>query len=185
MREIEVKAKLHDKPAVLAHLREQGVELSEPIIQHDQVFGPKGVDGDDGNNHAPWLRIRTETKNGSTRHLFTLKKSVTNQLDSIEHETEVANSNELVKIITHLDFTPYSNVTKIRQKAMFGDVEVCVDTVEGLGDFIELEKLTADNADYEKVASELWNIFQQIGVQKNDEVTKGYDVLAKQQESAL
>ena len=178
MREIEIKARVADKAALLDVLQSQRIELSEPVTQRDQVFGPAGINGGDGNS-APWLRIRTETKNGQTKQIFTLKKSITNQMDSIEHETEIADEAELAKIIEHIGFTPYSDLTKIRQKAHMGAIEICVDTVEGLGDFIEVEKLTDEDADYEAVLAELWAVLEQCGVARASEVTDGYDVLQR------
>lgn len=178
MREIEIKAKVSNKQALMNVLKAKGVELSHPIMQRDQVFGRLGATGD-SNNKAPWLRIRSETKNGNMVQIFTLKKSVTNQLDSIEHETEITDDKELGQIIKHLGFEPYSDLTKTRQKAQLGDVEICVDTVEGLGDFVEVEKLTSDNVNYEEVAAELWQVLEGFGVNKNDQVTQGYDVLMR------
>ncbi len=153
--------------------------MSEPLIQRDQVFGLPGVDGGDNTNGAPWLRIRTETKNGITRQIFTLKKSVTNQMDSIEHETEINDALELAAIIKHLGFTPYSDLTKSRQKARMGDIELCIDRVEGLGDFVEAEKLTEDDADYDAVAEELWQILESFGIKRSVQVIDGYDVLMR------
>ncbi len=71
----------------------QGVILSDPVTQRDQVFGIEGANGGDGQSR-PWLRIRTETKGDTIKQIFTLKKSVTSQLDSIEHETEIADEKE-------------------------------------------------------------------------------------------
>lgn len=179
MREIEIKARVADKALLLKVLEEKGVELSWPVTQRDQVFGLPGVDGGNDTNGAPWLRIRTETRNGKTIQIFTLKKSVTNQMDSIEHETEIHDATELAAIIGHLGFGPYSDLTKIRQKAKLGEIELCIDTVGELGDFIEAEKLTADDADYDKVAAELWEVLGSFGVEKSQHVTDGYDVLMR------
>lgn len=179
MREIEVKARIADKDAIIAALKKMEADVSEPVTQHDRVYGVPGVAGASENN-APWLRIRTETRGAKaegTRHFFTLKKSVTNQLDSIEYETEVSNDEELEKIIEHINFTPYSDLTKTRQKAHLGDIEICIDHIGQLGDFVEAEKLTADDADYAAVIKELWDVLESIGVKKDDEVTDGYDVL--------
>jgi len=179
MREIEIKARVADKAGLLGILQAQSIAVSEPVTQRDQVFGlPTALNGDS----SPWLRIRTETKNGATKQIFTLKKSVTNQMDSIEHETEVANEAELAKIIEHIGFTPYSDSTKTRQKAQLGEIEICVDTVHGLGDFIEAEKLTTEDADYDSVAEELWTVLEGVGVTRDDHVTDGYDVLARRQQ---
>ena len=178
MREIEIKVRVADKQSLLQTLASQNVILSEPVTQRDRVYGRPGVDGG-SDNSAPWLRIRTETKNGEVKQIFTLKKSVTSQMDSIEHETEVVNADELAKIIEHIDFTPYSDLTKTRQKAHDGDIEICVDTVEGLGDFIEVEKLTEEDADLGAVIAELWTVLDKYGLKREDEVTDGYDVLMR------
>jgi adenylate cyclase, class 2 len=177
MREIEIKATLLDKQGLLKALQDAGIQVSEPVIHHDRVFGPSGVNGNDGDNTAPWLRLRTETKGSKKQHLFTLKKSVTSQMDSIEHETEVANDVELLKIIEYIGYEPFSDLTKTRQKAKYGEIELCIDTVDGLGDFVEAEKLTEEDADYETVAAELWGVLERFGISRSEYVTEGYDVL--------
>lgn len=178
MREIEIKASVADRAVLMQKLQEASVTLGDPVTQRDQVFGlPNAVGG--GDNHAPWLRLRTETREGATKYVFTLKKSVTNQMDSIEHETEVTDPLEVIKIIEHIGFTPYSDSTKVRKKAQIDDIELCVDTVEGLGDFIEAEKLTEENADYDTVAATLWMLLESLGVARDAQVTDGYDVLIR------
>ena len=150
--------------------------LSEPVTQHDVVWGASGVAGG-SDNTSPWLRIRTETKGKTTRHLFTLKRSVTSQLDSIEHETEVADRAEMEKIIHELGFVLYSDLTKTRQKAHVNDIEICLDVVDGLGSFIEAEKLAEDDVDHVLIIDELWALFESLGIDRKSEVTDGYDVL--------
>lgn len=176
MREIEIKATIDSIQSVADILRSKGASVSPPVIQHDRVYGPVGVDGTQDNT-APWLRIRTETKANETKHIFTLKKSITNQLDSIEQETEIANDDELESIIAHLSFELFSDLTKTRQKAQLGEIEICLDAVKDLGVFIEAEKLTVDNVEYQEVVDELWGVFESLGISRADEVTDGYDVL--------
>lgn len=176
MREIEIKARAENLETIIDALKSQGAQVSEPVTQHDVVYGMPGVDGDNENT-APWLRIRTETKNGKETTYFTLKKSVTNQLDSIEHETTVGDAGELEHIIEHLNFELYSDLTKTRQKAHIDEIEICLDTVEGLGSFVEAERLTADDVNYAEVVEGLWVLLESIGVSRRDEVTDGYDVL--------
>ena len=176
MREIEVKARTQTIEPIIDALRAQGADVSEPVTQHDVVYGPAGVDGD-GANDAPWLRIRSETRSSSVTHYFTLKKSITNQMDSIEHETVVADAKELEQIIAHLGFELYSDLTKTRQKSHINEIEICLDYVEGLGCFVEAERLTADDVEYEEVIEGLWLVLESIGVSRTDEVLDGYDVL--------
>ncbi len=174
MREIEIKAHTEDLGAIKLALQQRGAELSEKVTQHDAVWGIADVPS---STTAPWLRLRSETKDGATRHIFTLKRSVTGQLDSIEHETEIEDPVEIASIIRELGFTLYVELTKTRQKTHIGDIEVCLDGVDGLGDFIEAEKLTEDDADYQATVDELWTLFEELGVARVDEVSDGYDTL--------
>ncbi|MET0979888.1 MAG: class IV adenylate cyclase [Candidatus Saccharimonadales bacterium] len=176
MREIEIKATISSVQSIIDRLTAQGVTVTSAVTQRDRVYGQIGVDGA-AENSAPWLRIRTETKNGTTKHIFTLKRSITNQLDSIEHETVVEDAIESENIVTQLGFELYSDLTKTRQKAVLGDVEICLDVVENLGTFIEAERLTADEIEYKVIVAELWAVLESIGVNRDNEVTDGYDVL--------
>lgn len=176
MREIEIKATISSVQSIIDVLEQKGIPVTPPVTQHDRVYGQIGVDGA-AENSAPWLRIRTETKNITTKHIFTLKKSITNQMDSIEHETVVEDAVELANIVSQLPFELYSDLTKTRQKAVIGDIEICLDTIDGLGTYIEAEMLTADDIDYDTVIAELWTLLESLGISKTSEVTDGYDVL--------
>lgn len=172
MREIEIKAAVSDKTTLLNIIKNKGITLSEPIKQHDVVYGQAAIA-----DNAPgsiWLRIRTEN---DLKTIFTLKQQHTGGLDSIEHETEVSDATELASIIKTLGFTLYSDIIKTRQKASYNGIEICVDDVEGLGVFIEAEKLTELEADGEAVATSLWDELEKLGVDRSSEVFEGYDVL--------
>ena len=188
MREIEIKVRLQDREGLLAALAGKGVALGEPVHQRDQVFGLPGEAGGDGNT-VPWLRVRTEThrqgedEDEAKRALFTFKRSVTGQLDSIERETEVGDPDIMIAIVKELGFVPFSDVSKTRQTGKLDDIEVCIDSVEGLGDFMELERLAGENADPATITDDLWRIMAELGVSRQDEVTDGYDILMKKLEA--
>lgn len=175
MREIEIKARVADSSKTLAALNNLGVILGTPLKQHDVVYSrPGAIDNDPGEN---WLRIRTEN---DAKVVFTMKRSVTGELDSIEHEVVVDNADEITAIIKYLGYELFSDLTKIRQKATHGELEICFDIVPELGTFMEVEKLCAENADYDTVASELWEFFEKIGITKADEETHGYDIMMRE-----
>ncbi len=68
-------------------------------------------------------------------------------MNSIEHEVTVDDPIKMMDILTSIGFRPEVNVKKTRQKAYFNEYEICLDQVEGLGSFIELEKMTEENAE--------------------------------------
>lgn len=179
MREIEIKVRVHDKAKLEKALQEAGVKLSQAKKQHDVVYSlPQAVDNDPGAN---WLRVRTEN---DTKVIFTLKRSVTGEMDSIEHETEVASEAEITAIIGYLGYELYSDLTKIRRSGHLGEIELCLDEVPRLGTFIEAEKLCEEDVDYRQVAEELWRLLEKLGLSRDDHVTNGYDVLMRRHDTA-
>jgi len=177
MREIEVKARLIEPiECFIKKLNENNIELGGELEQHDVVYGQPGAK--DNVLGANWLRIRTE--NTHTVY-FTLKKSVVGHLDSIEYEVIVNDAKELQNIIIELGYELYSDLTKVRRKAKVGELEICVDSVSGLGDFVEVEKLCSDDVDNTEIVAELWSFLSNLGIDKKHEVFQGYDVLERQQ----
>src|ERR1700741_1396438 len=174
MREIEIKARVSDKAKTLDALKQLGVQLSQPLKQHDVVYSvPGAIDNDPSQN---WLRVRTEN---DSKVIFTLKRSVTGELDSIEHEVTVDSADELTAIIGYLGYELFSDLAKIRQKGHHGDLEICFDEVPELGTFIEVEKLCPEEVDINEVTTELWAVFEQLGISREDEETSGYDILQR------
>jgi adenylate cyclase class 2 len=177
MREIEIKVRVQDRQQALAALEKMGIRLGEPKKQHDVVYSRPGAgDNDPGEN---WLRVRTEN---DSRVIFTLKRAVTGELDSIEHEVTVDSAEELTAIIGYLGYELFSDLTKVRQKAQYGNIEVCFDEVPGLGTFMEAEMLCTEDVDNVAVEAELWQLFEQLGLSKADQETSGYDVLMRKLE---
>ncbi len=168
MNEIEVKAKAQDFDLLIVNLKELGCTLSEPIVQDDYIYQKKDGGKEKG---FPVLRIRKQNK----KILFTLKKNRSNELDCIEKEIEVNNDIILSEIIELLDYTKTVEVHKKRIKTNYKDYEICLDSVDNLGYFIEVEKMSDE--DGEKIQNELFDFLETIGIKKEDRVFKGYDTL--------
>ena len=177
MREIEIKVSVRDKTSLRSKLDELSIKLGKPKKQHDVVYGIK--QDREFERQASWLRIRTE--NDKTIY-FTLKKNVTSELDSIEHEIIVDDAETLEKIIITLGFELYSDLTKTRQEVAYGDIEICYDEVPELGTFIEVEKLCDEDVNIDDTHAELWKLLDQLGLSRDDQVNSGYDVLLRQKQ---
>lgn len=169
--EIEVKAKIRDFETIKNKLIEIGCVLSLPIIQDDYIYNKKGIDLYNNNHGIPVLRIREQ----KGKIIFTLKKNRSNELDCIEKEVEVNDRNNLNDIIELLDYEYNVEVHKNRIKTNYKDYEICLDEVDGLGSYIEVEKMSDE--DGEKVQNELFDFLQTLGVSKEDRVLNGYDTL--------
>ncbi len=175
MREIEIKAKVQNAVKLKEVIQINGVKLGQAIKQHDVVYCLPG--SIENHKDAVWMRIRTEN---DVKHILTLKRSVEGHLDSIEHETVIEDADEMTAILKQMGYVMYSDLTKTRQKGKLDDIEICLDHVDGLGDFVEAEKLVADTENGDDVRAELWSFFENLGIDKKSEVFKGYDVLERE-----
>lgn len=172
MKEIEVKAYLKDRQKVLDSLSALGIVLGEPIFQDGTEFAKAG------NTLAEYLIndhfVRLRTENGV--HNMTVKKDDKDfPLSKVEFESKIENREQVEQALMAMGYNPVLRIKKIRQKAKYKDYEICIDEVEELGSFIEIEKIS--NEDTGSVIAELRDLLFSLGVKEEDEVKKGYDIL--------
>lgn len=176
VREIEVKARVQNHEEVEKKLADLGCVFGKSISQTDRIFLPKGatLPTKKGVNV---LRIR----NQDGKLIFTLKQVVDNQLDKIEIEYGIDNEEKAVDMIKHLGFEESIAVKKTRRKCKYRDMEICLDIVEDLGSFIEVEKIADE--DTKTVQDELFAFLETVGITKADQEFMGYDILLAQRQT--
>jgi adenylate cyclase class 2 len=190
MNEIEVKAILRDKEKVLEFIKNSGAVLLDNKYQKDLVFWPEGITNiNDGIKllGINYLRIRKQTsdKNGG-KIIFTLKQPLSNQADCKEHEVDIQEDDieNLESIILALGYYEYCIIEKNRETYKFGDIEICLDDVTGLGSYIELEKF-GTSEETERIQKELSTLLESMGVNKEDLTFDGYDILLRKAKDNL
>lgn len=173
MLEVEIKVKIEDPEAVCKNFKRLGAELSDPIVQEDQVYF------DDHDKYLDsWfgktvMRIRKQ----SNETLYTLKKHRTNPLDCEEFEASIEASDDVEKVLESFGFTPIVKVVKTRRKVFLDGINFCLDRVEGLGHFLEAEKIV-ESGDGEKIQEELlFYIKNNLKIVKLVNIREGYDTL--------
>lgn len=172
MREIEVKAKLVDGTGVVNKLKSLGCVFGDVKKQKDVVYVEKMGDLETFLSNKHFLRIR-ECNN---KFLFTFKMNAGNSLSKIEHETEVGSKEEIENIIKLLGFIPAVLTNKTRITTLYKQFEICIDSVQDLGDFIEVESIT-DEGDAGSIQEEMFSFLESLGVKREDRVFEGYDIL--------
>lgn len=160
MREIEVKYHLADLEAALTALKARGVELSEPMYQEDQAYAPIGWHFGDGKLGVSFVRLRTV----NNRHYFALKQPGENAQACLEYETEVADREAMHGAIVRMGYYPTVRVAKTRHLAALGHCSLCVDDLEGVGAFLELERLVPDDMAADAVQAELAALVDSLGI---------------------
>jgi len=172
MREIEVKMRVANHDALESILAKMGCKLSAPITQHDVIYSPKKdtywTDYSSGD-----IAIRIRNQDGIA--IFTLKQQKTGEHDNLEYETVVADREAMHGALEKLGWFPEVEVKKIRHKGKLGEFEICLDVVEELGAFVELEKLCDDNADPHNIEDILLTKLEELGIPRDAQETRGYD----------
>lgn len=178
MREIEIKLRVKNLDELEEKLTVSGLVISKEITQHDVVYVPKDASDPFSNVKVGDIFIRIRKENDVNK--LTLKQQRGPGLDKTEYETEVKDSEQIHQMLLLIGWKPELEVKKIRKKGGLGEYEICLDRVEQLGNFIELEKMTDENADPEKVKKELFEALKPFGLTEKDEEIKGYDILMYQ-----
>lgn len=173
MREIEIKLRVKNLEEIEKRLKEKGCIISEPISQHDVNYSLKGSRNEFESAKEGDVIIRIRHLKDTAQ--LNLKQQRSNEMDNLEYETEVKDPGEMHKMLTALGWYPAVEVKKIRRKCKFGEYEICLDEVEKLGTFMEIEKMTDDNVNPEEVREELFKELEYFGLSKKDEETRGYD----------
>lgn len=173
MREIEVKLKVSNFEELENNLKNKGVILSQPFSQHDFIYSFNGSTKEFESSGENDVIIRMRYL--SDRAILTLKKQCSRESDNLEHETEIKDSDQMDSILSTLGWQSIIEIKKIRRKGKLGEYEICLDQVEKLGDFVELEKLTGDDVNPEEIREELFKELEGLGLSRDNEETRGYD----------
>ncbi len=174
MHEVEVKFRILDEPALLAALEARGVHLNEPVRQDDQAYAPEGWSFGHGKLDVPFVRLRTV----GGRHYFTLKRPTVNAQSCLEYEAEVADREQMHHAILNMGFWPTVRMTKTRRSAVVAEFFLCVDELDGVGTFVELERMLPADQSAEDMQAELAAFVTDLGVaaERTDET---YDSLVR------
>ena len=175
MYEVEVKARLSDKEKIIKKLKDMGCFFSEELHQIDHIFIPKGITFPPPFD-VPVLRVRKQ----NNRNFFTLKLSKSNRQDCIEHELEILDGDKMLEIMDLINYKKVPVVNKKRIKTKYHDMEIVIDVVENLGEFIEVEKIV-DEMDPElrqNIQKELLVFLSSLGVPEEDHILGSkYDIM--------
>jgi len=174
VREIEVKYRFDDLAALERVLGELGVALSGPVRQDDQAYAERGWVYGQSKIGVAFARLRTQ----DGCHLFTVKKPLDNEMACLEHETVVADREQMHRAVLAMGFYPTVRIVKTRRTAVLGDVALCVDDVEHAGLFFEVEKVVGAGASALAVQAALDGLARSLGVAMQ-RVTDTYDSLVR------
>lgn len=187
MLEVEIKAVLNDSKAA-------EIEKSAKLLGFAGKYERTEEDAYyDGNNRSfvktdEALRLRTVTEKGIESTLITYKGPKQGNLETdklsnsrLELETGVDNSGTMKRILEELGYKRVMTVKKNRKVLELDresdTINLCIDEVESLGSFAELEIVcSGENCEEQKKAAldGLLSMAKQLGIDESDMTQKTY-----------
>lgn len=171
MREIELKFKVENINDVITFLKNNGCELSQMNYQFDTIY-VENLDDVESKEGSIWLRVRKTNEKVELNY----KKQSAKKMESEEIEFEVSSYEKANSFLKALGFKEWVQVNKKRQYLKYKNYNICIDDVEKLGVFIEIEILVEEqnNIDYE---AQLLNVAKEIGIDINNRIDSHYDTM--------
>lgn len=156
--EIEIKSYCDDHEPVAAKLAAMGARPAGSETEHDLYMNHPCRNFRDTDEA---LRLRR----AGERIILTYKgpKIGTAAKSRLEEEVPVADFEKTLAILKNLGFVEFGSVTKVRELYRLDDMEVCLDTVEGVGRFVEIEMKGSDR---ERIEHQLFRLAGELGLER-------------------
>jgi len=173
MRVAGVKVELKEKIQFLNALQQAGLRFDEATTQHDRVFM--------GDSKQTTLIARTSVDSGGNQaHSLIFRQYATNGT-VLSYATEVADYEQLIRIIGGLGYKQLAEVNKQRQTVKITDtIMLSFDKVKELGEYIKLERTVGDKDNLNWIRADLAEALKNLGISENAKLAGPYgELLAK------
>lgn len=175
MIEVEIKLPIKERPSIESRLLELGFVCGNLVKESDTYFNSKERDI---RKRGEALRIRrTDNQTtGKRSAVITFKgqKSDSVSMTRKELETGVENPDICEEIFLAVGLEPVRPVVKLRQYYQRERMTACLDQVEGLGDFLELEILVEKESGKEEALREIEGALEALGYHMSDTTRTSY-----------
>lgn len=174
MNEVELKYKINNFDEIIKLLEQRGCVFSEEIIQSDTVYMNNDCsDLMDIKTDTVTVRIRTLNNRKTT---LTLKQRGEEKFYCKEIEFEVENSAKVHEFLEHLNLKKVIEFTKTRITTKYNNFNICLDRINELGDFIEIE-IVSDNNNIALIKKEILEFANEINLNEENIETRYYPQL--------
>jgi adenylate cyclase class 2 len=172
--EIEIQVNIENSQPLNIFLESKGAFKGE-VRQIDEYFSPAHKDFLSVRPVNEWLRLRKTNGNSSWnyKNWYFTKEGKSHYCDELE--TGIEDIEKAKKILEALNFKSLIVVEKMRKIWHYQDYEIALDSIKGLGDFVEIEYIGKDDrVEPERVTEEMILFLQNIGVGKITRNHVGY-----------
>lgn len=171
MREIELKFKVDNIDEIISFLNTNNCEISQPIYQNDTIY-VQNLNNVESKEGSVYLRVRKTNQKVELNY----KRQSAKKMESEEIEFEVSSYQMANEFLKAIGFKEWVQVNKVRKYSKYQEYNICIDEVERLGTFVEIELLVNEqnDIDYE---SKLLEIAKEMKIDTNNRINSHYDTM--------
>ncbi|EMA59876.1 class IV adenylate cyclase [Halorubrum kocurii] len=188
MYEVEIKVPA-DADAVRERLREAGAERVDARSQRDAYYDAPHRDFaetdealrvrresplPDGIGSAAGTRSTADSAPETTKVTYKGPLLDAGSKTRVEHETAVDDGEAMAGVLSGLGFEPAAVVEKRREFWSFAGFTVTVDAVDGVGEFVEIEREVDDEGVIEATRDEALEALDRLGLDGDSQVRTSY-----------
>lgn len=137
-KEIEIQVQIEKGKKFISFLKKEAKFISEQH-QVDKYFSPAHKNFTDVRPVIEWLRLRDSSGKYSINYKYWHHDKDGKSHYCDEYETPIESLEQLENIFKALDIKGIVTVDKTRKIYLYKDYEVAIDSIKGLGDFVEIE----------------------------------------------
>jgi adenylate cyclase class 2 len=182
--EIELKLPLTNGD-VLQKLLNSKAKFKYESFQHDVYYNAPHRDFlENSDNVNEWFRIRVAEGKAQINYKDWQPHDEKIKTHCKEFEANVDSYEQLSEILNALNFIKLIEVKKTRKAWDYMDVEISIDSVEELGDFIELE-YKGELEDVEAARKHLFEVLETLQAETSELDQRGYPYLLLEKHGLL
>ena len=171
--EVEIRAKVDDFAEIKKALEKIRADFIKSEAQTDRVFGASKFLDSDNMIIEGGLSARIREVDSKRTLEF---KEILREKGGMELSCEVSSIELAEKLLKKLDFEEAFTIKKLRESYSYKDFTICLDKVEQLGNFIEIEKITSED-ETDRVKKECNELLNTIAPNSEIELRKYGDLM--------
>lgn len=176
MTEVEIKLPIPNRQKTIEDLISLGFQAGSTIVETDVYFDN---DKEQVRKNGEALRVRRiqNLETGEAQSVITFKGKKLDQVSMTrqELETGISDAETGIRILSAIGFSPVlPKVVKKRQPYHWKQMTACVDQVQNLGDFLELELVIGEDEKRDLALRKIEEILIKLGFQMSDTTRTSY-----------
>jgi adenylate cyclase class 2 len=157
--EVEIRARVDGFNKIKEVLEKIGANFVKSENQTDKIFGAAKFLDSEHKIIEGGIVARIREANGKSALEF---KEILREKGGIELNCPIASIEIGEKMLKKLDFEESFTIKKNRETYSYNDFKICLDKVEQLGSFVEIEKETTSEREIEETRKECLNLLEKI-----------------------